>query len=273
MIMDKYVVIGNPVMHSKSPEIHNRFAMNTKQKMHFTHLLTPLNNFFFVIRNFFNEGGKGASITLPFKLEAYTLADILTQRASFAGAVNTLKLENGIIYGDNTDGLGLIIDIIQNFGMPIIDKRILLLGAGGAASGVLLPLLQQKPSSLVLCNRSYNKALILFKKFNKYAQLSVCKYSDLDGTYDLIINATSASLENNLPYLLPINIFSKASLAYDMMYDKTPTIFMQYASQHGAIIRDGLGMLVEQAAEAFYFWRGIKPKTTSILTMLRATLT
>lgn len=271
--MDIYAVIGNPISHSKSPEIHTQFAKQTKQNLYYKSLLAPLHAFNITIDTFLHEGGKGANITVPFKIQAYTLAHILTERAKLAGAVNTLKFEHKTIIGDNTDGIGLILDIEKNLGISLINKRILLLGAGGAARGVLLPLLQQKISTLTLCNRSYMKALKLVKQFSKYGHIIASEYSKVCGTYDIIINATSANLTKEIP---PIsnNIFSGVSLVYDMMYGNCPTIFMKYAAQHGAIVvRDGLGMLIEQAAETFFLWRGIRPKTAEILTMLRSKLT
>lgn len=266
--MDMYAVIGNPVAHSQSPKIHAQFAKQTKQELYYKFLLAPLDKFNITVQNFFNQGGKGANITVPFKISAYTLAHTLTERAKLAGAVNTLKFEHNTIIGDNTDGIGLIRDIKTNFKISLAQKRILLLGAGGAARGVILPLLQQKIDTLTVCNRSHIKTLKLIKQFSKYGHIIPSEYNTLNDTYDIIINATSANLKKELPPV-PSNIFSNALLVYDMMYGDNQTTFMEYAAQHGAPVCDGLGMLVEQAAEAFFLWRGVRPNTITVLNMLR----
>ncbi|AIY40028.1 Shikimate 5-dehydrogenase I alpha [Collimonas arenae] len=270
-----YVVIGNPIAHSKSPAIHARFAADTAQDMRYTHLLAPLDGFAATVREFIAQGGRGANVTVPFKLEAYALADELTTRAKAAGAVNTLKFENGRILGDNTDGIGLVSDIVRNAGFDLTHKKILLLGAGGAARGVILPLLEGKPAQLVIANRTVAKAEELVQQFQSYGDrpgiLSACGFTDAWQQFDLVINATSASLQAELPPLAA-SLFGPATLAYDMMYGSQPTVFMQFAAAHGAQVRDGLGMLVEQAAEAFFVWRGVRPSTDAVFAALRTQL-
>jgi shikimate dehydrogenase len=272
--MDAYVVIGYPIAHSKSPEIHAGFARQTGQTLSYERLLAPLDDFPATVRRFIAAGGCGANVTVPFKLQAHALADQLTQRARLAGAVNTLKFEHGTILGDNTDGAGLVADIVVNAGVSVTGKRVLLLGAGGAARGVLLPLLEQRPAELVLANRTLSKAQELVAQFVQLANespLVASAYADLDGPFDVIINATSASLEAEVPPI-PATVFAATTLAYDMMYGSAPTVFMQFAAQHGAGVRDGLGMLIEQAAEAFLLWRGVRPTTAAVFATLRAQL-
>ncbi|MFL9924672.1 shikimate dehydrogenase [Herbaspirillum lusitanum] len=269
--MDAYVVIGNPIAHSKSPEIHAQFAAQTGQQLSYERLLAPLQGFRASVQVFMRKGGKGANVTLPFKLEAHALADRLSERARLAGAVNTLKFEQGRIVGDNTDGAGLVQDICINAGLALQGKRILLLGAGGASRGALLPLLQQQPAQLLLANRTAAKAEELAQQFTEYGPVASCDYAALDGSFDLIVNATSASLGAELPPL-PAACFNSGTLAYDMMYGRQPTVFMQFAQQQGALARDGLGMLVEQAAEAFALWRGVRPETSEVFATLRRQL-
>ncbi|EJL83381.1 shikimate 5-dehydrogenase [Herbaspirillum sp. CF444] len=269
--MDAYVVIGNPIAHSKSPEIHAQFAAQTGQELSYERLLAPLQGFKAAVKVFIVNGGKGANVTVPFKLEAHALADQLTDRARLAGAVNTLKFEDGRILGDNTDGAGLVVDIVQNAGVALVGKRVLLLGAGGASRGALLPLLEQKPAELLLTNRTHAKAQELAAQFAEYGNLAAAEYAGLSGAFDVVINATSASLAADVPPM-PASVFSRTTLAYDMMYGKQPTVFMEFALQHGAVARDGLGMLVEQAAEAFLLWRGVRPETADVFAALRGQL-
>ena len=272
--MDAYVVIGNPIAHSKSPEIHAGFARQTGQSLSYERLLAPLDDFPASVRRFIAEGGRGANVTVPFKLQAHALADQLSERARLAGAVNTLKFEHGTIFGDNTDGAGLVADIVTNAGITLAGKRVLLLGAGGAARGALLPLLEQQPAELVLANRTLPKAQELVAQFAQFAgssTLAASAFGDLQGPFEVIINATSASLGAEVPPL-PATAFGTSTLAYDMMYGSAPTVFLQVAAQHGAMVRDGLGMLVEQAAEAFLLWRGVRPTTTEVLATLRTQL-
>ncbi|WP_211444831.1 shikimate dehydrogenase [Collimonas humicola] len=270
-----YVVIGNPIAHSKSPAIHARFAADTAQDMRYAHLLAPLDGFAAAVREFIAQGGRGANVTVPFKQEAYALADQLTTRAKAAGAVNTLKFDNGVILGDNTDGVGLVSDIVRNAGFDLAHKKILLLGAGGAARGAVLPLLEERPAQLVIANRTVAKAEELVRQFQQYSEqpgiLSACSFAQATQGFDLVINATSASLQAELPPLAA-GVFGPAALAYDMMYGSQPTVFMQFAAAHGARVRDGLGMLVEQAAEAFFVWRGVRPHTDAVFAALRSQL-
>ncbi len=276
MQAERYAVIGNPVAHSKSPEIHTRFAEQTEQELIYERLLAPLDGFADTVRRFIDEGGKGANVTVPFKLEAYALAMVLTARAQAAGAVNTLKFDqaaNGeaLILGDNTDGVGLVTDIVSNARVALADKRVLLLGAGGAARGVILPLLQAGPAELVIANRTASKALELAQRFTAQGKVRASDFTSLEGPFDVIVNATSASLSDDLPPI-PAGVFGRESFAYDMMYGKAPTVFMRLATQHGAMASDGLGMLVEQAAESFLVWRGVRPQTAPVFAALRAML-
>jgi shikimate dehydrogenase len=266
--MDRYVVIGNPVEHSKSPLIHAQFAEQTGEAIVYERVLAPLDGFEVAVRELIAGGVSGANVTVPFKLEAYRLANELTERASAAGAVNTLKFDGDAILGDNTDGAGLCTDIVRNCGVALRGRRILLLGAGGAARGALLPLLHQQPSQLVLANRDIGKAEALARRFAGDGNLVASGYAALDGVFDVVINATAASLAGDLPPLAP-GLFGAATLAYDMMYGAQPTVFMQFALQHGATVRDGLGMLIEQAAESFYVWRGVRPETAPVFAALR----
>lgn len=265
---DRYVVIGNPIAHSKSPFIHGSFAGQTAQNMDYRHLLAPLDGFFDAVQEFRQGGGKGANVTVPFKLEAFALATELTPRAQAAGAVNTLKFEGSRILGDNTDGIGLVADIRRNAGLALADKRVLLLGAGGAARGVLLPILAELPAQLVIANRTLSRAQELAGRAGQQASVLASDFSSLAGQFDVIINATSASIHDEVPAISGA-LFAADCLAYDMMYGAQPTSFLRFALQHGATARDGLGMLVEQAAEAFHLWRGVRPDTQAVLADLR----
>ena len=268
---DQYCVFGNPIAHSKSPDIHAAFAAQAGQHISYERRLAPLGGFGDAVRQFIAEGGQGANVTVPFKLDACALADTLTARARAAGAVNTLSFRDGAIIGDNTDGAGLVADIVANAGVHIEGKTILLLGAGGAARGVLLPLLARHPSNLVIANRTRATADALAQQFSTPAggeRVRACEFADLDAPFDIIINATSASLSGAMPPLSPA-VFGARTLALDMMYGKEPTVFLQFAAKHGAQVRDGLGMLVEQAAEAFFAWRGVRPETGALLARMR----
>ena len=271
---DKYAVIGNPIEHSKSPLIHHAFALQTGQDIEYSRVLAPLDGFAQTVQSMREAGFKGANVTVPFKLEAFRLADHLTERAHDAGAVNTLMFNGDGIAGDNTDGTGLVCDIEQNLGIGFEQKSVLLIGAGGAAEGVLHPVLEQHPQLLVIANRSMDKALKMVKKVEdqgeyRYVSVNAYAFDDLKGQqFDIVINATSTGLDDTqLP--LPSDIFAEGALAYDMMYGhETP--FMAFARKHGAArVSDGLGMLVEQAAESFYLWRQIRPQTAAVLAMLR----
>lgn len=265
--VDVYAVAGNPISHSKSPAIHKRFAEQSNQKMHYGRLQPALGEFKTAAQAFFAAGGKGMNVTVPFKLDAQALAEVLTPRAQLAGAVNTLRIDDGKIFGDNTDGAGLVRDLLAQ-GIQIKGARILLLGAGGASRGVLGPLLEQSPKELIIANRSNAKADELVQLFSGMAgslpvALQAVSLSDLEDAakttspFDLIINATAAGLSDASPIsdAAASNIFTPRSFAYDMVYGKA-TAFMQQALHRGARVGDGLGMLVEQAADAFLIWRG-----------------
>ncbi|WP_447595310.1 shikimate dehydrogenase [Aquipseudomonas campi] len=271
--MDRYGVFGNPIGHSKSPLIHRLFAEQTDQALSYEPLLAPLDDFIGFARAFFAEG-RGGNVTVPFKEEAYRLADELSERARRAGAVNTLKkLDDGRLLGDNTDGAGLVRDLTVNAGLNLANARILLLGAGGAVRGVLEPLLACQPRALVIANRTVAKAEQLAQEFAELGPVAASGFDWLSEPVDLIINGTSASLAGELPPLAPSLIQPGHTVCYDMMYAKEPTAFNRWASEHGAArCIDGLGMLVEQAAEAFYLWRGVRPNSEPVLAELRRQL-
>jgi shikimate dehydrogenase len=269
-VSERYCVIGNPVAHSKSPAIHAAFARQTGEQLLYERCLAPLDGFAATVRQLVASGYRGANVTVPFKLEAAALADTLSARAAAAGAVNTLSFTDAGIVGDNTDGAGLVNDIVRNAGVAIGAKRVLLLGAGGAARGAILPLLQQRPQQLVIANRTAATAEALAAQFGGHGvPVTAGEFATLDGRFDIVINATSASLAGAMP-ALPAALFGLDTLALDMMYAAEPTPFMQFAAAHGAATRDGLGMLVEQAAEAFLVWRGVRPETAAILASMRA---
>lgn len=270
---DLYCVFGNPVAHSKSPVIHSAFAAATGQVLRYEARLAPVDGFSQAVADFVAAGGKGANVTVPFKEEACRLSDRLSERAARAGAVNTLTFRDGEILGDNTDGAGLVGDLTRNLDCPLAGRRILLVGAGGAARGVIAPLLAAQPAALFIANRSADKARTLAAAFADLAAIEAGSFADTAGRcFDLVINATSASLAGaELP--LPSGLFSADSLAYDMMYGKGETPFLVQARQQGAARQaDGLGMLVEQAAEAFFVWRGVRPATAQLLRELRQAL-
>src|SRR3954464_13077830 len=271
---DRYAVVGNPIAHSKSPEIHAAFARQTGQDIEYTKLLAPPNGFSTTVEAFRVGGGRGVNVTVPFKLEAFALADEISQSARDAHAANLLQFEGGRIRADNTDGIGLLRDIVHNLGFKIADKRVLLMGAGGAARGVLAPLLEYEPRILTIVNRTVDKALRLAETFRHLpaaASSVLCGlgYEELAGHhFDLVINATSASLTGELAAPLPADLFAPGALAYDMMYGKL-TPFLKFSAAHGADCSDGLGMLVEQAAESFMQWRGVRPQTAPVIKLLR----
>ena len=273
--IDSYAVVGNPIAHSKSPIIHAEFARQTNQNISYEPILAPLDGFEATVRDLIAKGYKGANVTVPFKIEAFNIANRQSIRASAAGAANTLIFKSGDIVIDNTDGIGLINDLQNNLAMSLGGKRILLLGAGGAARGVLFPLLIAQPTQVVIANRNLHKARELVENMAEtevFKGISIplitSSYRDLNGEYfDVIINATSAGLTGSeLP--IPDTIFAKNCLAYEMMYGRE-TPFMVQARGAGAQVADGLGMLVEQAAEAFYSWRGVRPETAPVIEMLR----
>lgn len=270
--IDRYAVFGNPVGHSKSPFIHTLFARQTNQSLTYTAECAPVDGFVEAVKVFFAEGGKGCNVTLPFKEEAYQFASRLTERAQLAGAVNTLKkLDDGEIIGDNTDGAGLVQDLLQHQ-VVLEGARILIIGAGGAARGVIQPLLEQQPASLTITNRTLSKAEELATLFAVYGPVTAKEMSTITEEYDVIINSTSASLSGELPAVSP-SIFAVNSVSYDMMYGKGDTTFNLWAKEHGAAYTyDGLGMLVGQAAESFMLWRGLRPGAKQILRELRKNL-
>jgi len=272
---DKYAVFGNPIDHSKSPEIHRQFAEETGQALSYEKQLVDPQGFEAAADAFFAGGGKGLNITVPFKQDAYAYVARTTPRARRAGAVNTLSKEvDGTILGDTTDGVGLVTDIKHNLGWQIRHKKVLILGAGGAVRGVLEPLLEEQPQHIIIANRTVNKALQLAKGFAEFGYLLGCGFDMLDEQqFDVIINGTSASLQGELPPLPECLINADGStVCYDMLYGAEPTPFMQWASERGAKVSDGLGMLVGQAAESFALWRGVRPQTAPVISSLRAKL-
>lgn len=273
---DQYAVFGNPIAHSKSPLIHALFAKQTGQNLEYRAQLVSLDGFEKAVREFARHNGRGLNITVPFKLSAFQLATRLSERAQQAGAVNTLVIHAvDDYYGDNTDGVGLARDLVRNYKLILSGKTILLIGAGGAVRGVLGALLGNKPKSLTIVNRTVEKALALAGAFSELGTISGCGFDDLQHQhFDVIINATSASLKGELPPL-PDTLLHTDSFCYDMMYGKHPTVFMQWAKQNGVKennIADGLGMLVEQAAESFKLWRGVEPETGPVIDTVRGML-
>ena len=272
---DKYAVFGNPIDHSKSPEIHRQFAEQTGQALSYEKQLVDPQGFEAAADAFFAGGGKGLNITVPFKQDAYAYVARTTPRARRAGAVNTLSLEaDGTILGDTPDGVGLVSDIKHNLGWQIRHKKVLILGAGGAVRGVLEPLLEEQPQHIIIANRTVDKALQLAKGFAEFGYLLGCGFDMLDEQqFDVIINGTSASLQGELPPLPDSLINADGStVCYDMLYGAEPTPFMQWAAERGAKVSDGLGMLVGQAAESFALWRGVRPQTAPVINSLRAKL-
>lgn len=267
---DRYAVFGNPIAHSKSPLIHAEFARQTGVDMLYEAWLAPLDGFAAAVDAFCAQEGRGANVTVPFKQEAFLYATEHTERAQLAQAVNTLRFDGAHVLGDNTDGAGLVQDITQNFGFDFFGKDVLLMGAGGAARGVLLPLLACQPDILTIANRTLHKAEALALQFAAHGKVRASDFAGLaGGRFDLIINATSSSLNDELPPLPP-RIFAPGALAYDMMYGKGLTPFLSFAeANHATHLADGLGMLVEQAAEAFYVWRGVRPETRVVIEMFR----
>ncbi len=271
---DRYCVMGNPVAHSRSPWIHARFAALAGDIVSYSAELVPIDGFSAGLRAFIAAGGRGCNVTVPFKFEAAALADRLTDRARIAGAANTLRFENGQIHGDNTDGIGLVADIERNAGVPIAGREVLLIGAGGAAAGVLGPLLHAAPSRLVVVNRTPERARELVDSHQPLARvadtlLQALPIDALTHPFDIVVNATASSLAGSaVP--VPATVLRPGTLALDMMYGPSATTFLAWAAAHGAVARDGLGMLVEQAAAAFLDWRGIQPPAAQVLAELRA---
>ena len=267
---DRYAVIGNPIAHSKSPVIHAEFARQTGQDISYERILAPVDGFRTAVDNFRAAGGQGLSVTLPFKLEACAYATRLSDRAEAAGAVNQIKFEGADAFGDNTDGAGLVRDLQSNQHVALAGRRILLVGAGGAAQGAIVPLLECHPAVLVVANRTAAKAQTLAARFAARGPIRAATFEQLDSRFDVILNATAASIGGECPPL-PAAVYENCSLAYEMMYGRGQTLFMEQALAAGAArVADGLGMLVEQAAEAFELWRGVRPETAPVLALLRS---
>ncbi len=268
---DRYAVMGNPIAHSLSPRIHTLFATQTGQHLEYRALLVEPGQFATAARAFQGAGGRGLNVTVPFKQDAWVFADLLSARAERAGAVNTLLFEAGGVRGDNTDGPGLVRDLCGNHGYSLAGRRILLLGAGGAARGILQPLLAEQPAQLVIANRTAGKALELALRFSDLGPVSGCGFAELAGRrFDLILNATAAGLNDVAPPV-PDGLLAAEGWCYDLMYGREPTAFVRWGHEQGAARSlDGLGMLVEQAAESFHLWRGVWPETQPVIAALRS---
>lgn len=273
--MDKYVVFGNPISHSKSPLIHTLLAEQTKQNIEYSYIEADIDKFTQAVLTFRDSGGKGCNVTSPFKDEAFQLADMHTEGALLAETANTLTFnDDGTISAETTDGAGFLLDL-KNNKAPLAGKRILLIGAGGAAKGVIKPLLEANPALLTICNRTISKAEALVERFKTFGELNAVSTTELESLekpYDLIINSTSASLHGELPPV-PTNIFNGCSFVYDMAYANQATIFVTWAREHGVeTVIDGLGMLVGQAAKSFEIWRNVKTDSSLVLDTVRETL-
>lgn len=268
---DLYAVFGNPIAHSKSPDIHHAFAAQSGQAISYEKRLAELDGFATAMQQFLEDGGQGANVTVPFKHDAYELVDELSDLAKRAGAVNTIeRLEGGKLKGHNTDGLGLLRDLTVNIGVELKDKRVLLLGAGGAAKGVMQPLLAAGTAKLIVSNRTKEKGLQLARDFADCGFTCGTGFDELkDKPFDVIINATAASLAGDVPPINP-GVIAADTVCYDMMYSNEPTAFLKWCAAQGATrLHDGLGMLVEQAAEAFAIWRGVRPDTAAVMAKMR----
>lgn len=273
--MNKYVVFGNPISHSKSPLIHQLFAQQINKTIDYSRRKAEVGGFNTAIEQLKSEGGVGCNVTVPFKDDAFKLANVVSQSAQLAQAANTLTFnDDGTISADNTDGVGFLLDLKTNQA-PLTNKRILLIGAGGAASGVIKPLLDCDPALLTICNRTYSKAEALAKRFMSFGHINALTFEQLEDEslgFDLVINSTSASLHDELPPV-PACVFNQCSFAYDMTYGNKPTVFVNWALENGVSQAiDGLGMLVGQAAKSFEIWHGIQPDITPVLAELRKTL-
>lgn len=270
---DRYGVMGHPVAHSKSPFIHARFAAQTSQDLVYEAIDVEPGGFAAAVETFRSGGGRGLNVTLPFKQEAFAASHKVSDRARRAGAVNTLSFEDEAVRGDNTDGVGLVRDLVSNLGLEIRSRRVLLLGAGGAARGVLGPLLDEAPSELVVANRTVSRAESLCRDFGDQGAVRSAGFEALEGgAFDLVINATSAEVSGDLPPV-PESALARDAVVYDMMYGTAPTAFVRWGRSAGArLAADGLGMLVEQAAESFFIWRGTRPETVPVLEALRRSL-
>jgi len=271
-LIDRYAVFGYPIKHSKSPRIHKIFAEQTGQTIEYSAQEVPAEQFSSAVATFFAKGGKGLNCTIPLKELAWAYADVKTERAQLSKAVNTLALQaDGSILGDNTDGIGLVTDLMTNHGIALAGSRILILGAGGASRGIIAPILEQSVHSIVIANRTIDKAINLAAEFHHKGPITGCGFNDLKNRqFDLIINATSTSLSGQLPPL-PEDLLTKNGVCYDLAYSNDPTVFVRWGLENHALKSlDGLGMLVEQAAEAFFIWRGIHPKTRPVIELLNA---
>ncbi len=277
-VPDRYAVLGNPVAHSRSPFIHHRFAEQTGQRLVYERLLCAMDGFAAAVRRFAAEGGRGCNVTLPFKFEVPALATHCTPRATLAAAANVLRFDGERWLADNTDGVGLVCDIEQGAGCALRGRTVLLIGAGGAAAGVLGPVLQQQPSAVVVANRSVDRAQALVGRHKDWAarhgaRLSACSLGEAPGhgAFGVVINASASSLQGAASPVGPA-VLAPGSLAVDLMYGDAAAPWLHWAQSHGAVSRDGLGMLVEQAAEAFELWRGVRPLTAPVLQALRASM-
>ncbi len=271
-LIDRYAVFGHPIKHSKSPRIHRLFAEQTGQALEYTAQDVPAEQFQATVAKFFAEGGKGLNCTVPLKELAWNYAGHKTERAQLSKAVNTLALQpDSSILGDNTDGIGLVTDLTANHGIALSGIRILILGAGGASRGIILPILERCPQSLIIANRTVDKAVKLAAEFHEKGSITGCGLGDLkDRQFDLILNATSASLSGQLPPL-PTGLLATDGNCYDLAYGNEPTAFVRWGLENRAEKSlDGLGMLVEQAAEAFFIWRGVRPKTRPVIELLNS---
>jgi len=268
--VDQYAVMGNPIAHSQSPGIHAQFAKQTGESLAYEAILVGIDHFAQAVDDFQQSGGCGLNITVPFKQQAWSLAQVRSERAELAGAVNTLMYQEGQWFGDNTDGVGLVNDLVQNHQIKLQGKKILVLGAGGAARGVLAPLLAQQPDVVMIANRTASKARELATLFSNHGNIKGMGFDELpEQPFDCIINATAASLQGEVPPI-PVACIGAQTCAYDMMYAAHATAFLQWAQKNGAqSCIDGLGMLVEQAAESFYIWRHVRPQTEPVITYLR----
>ncbi len=269
IVLDRYAVFGNPIAHSLSPLIHQRFAAQTQQAMTYEAILVPKDGFATALRTFCTGGGKGLNITVPFKIEAFKLIDQMSETASTAGSVNTILINaQGKLYGDNTDGVGLVADLAR-VQINLMHKKVLVIGAGGAVRGILAPLLKLQPTELIVSNRTLAKAEGLAQRFSAFGRIRACAFAQLADDFDIVIHATSANA-NGEHVSVPEIIFRSKPICYDLFYSKTQTPFLQWAQSLGAsMCVDGLGMLVEQAAAAFYLWRGVCPETTPVIDYLR----
>lgn len=270
---DRYAVIGNPIGHSKSPLIHGTFARDTRQDLEYSLIEATVDTFAAAVETFRAAGGRGMNVTTPFKVQAFELANERLPRAQLAGAANALKFEVGRIVADNFDGVGLVNDIQRNLSVALGGKHVLVLGAGGAVRGALLPLLAQDPAEVVICNRHVDKARVLAEEVEAAGRVAACGYGDLAGRgFDVVLNATSASLKGEMPPITK-RAFGEGALAYDLVYGRGLTPFLALARDAGVRqVADGVGMLVEQAAEAFLWWRGVRPDTRAMITTLTVPL-